>query len=83
MEFGIYSQEFQDKIGELAPGSFVVLLNGQEKDTNKRKCFSSCGSAVEMDGMVEVSSGHWDFDAPEPEPAASNTEDAEEEKVDT
>lgn len=91
MEFGIYSQEFQDKIGELAPGSFVVLLNGQEKDTTKKmflvmwkrsnalECFVS---KVEMDGMVSKLRA-LGFDAPEPEPAASNTEDAEEEKVDT
>jgi tRNA (cytosine34-C5)-methyltransferase len=61
MEFGVYSQEFQDKIGELAPGSFVVLLDGHENDMAKKmflvmwkrsnaiECFVS---KVEMDGIV-------------------------------
>jgi hypothetical protein len=61
MEFGVYSQEFQNKIGELAPGSFVVLLDGHENDMAKKmflvmwkrsnaiECFVS---KVEMDGMV-------------------------------
>jgi 16S rRNA C967 or C1407 C5-methylase (RsmB/RsmF family) len=83
MEFGVFSQKFQDEIAKLASGSFVVSLEGHENDLGKKmflvmwkrsnalECFVS---KVEMDGMISKLKA-LGFVAPEPELVETDKQD--------